>query len=349
MRTGFVSGLLLALSPGVGVFSNLLLAHHPTLLGLSSFLFAFVRLMNSRSLGWAFAAGCGLSFAMLARPMTAAGFALPFGVWLVAVTVSSILSRVSGRVASDDRANSHLGWKPLVAVAMPLVAGLAIMFFYNRSITGNGLEMPYQQYTDIYTPKHVFGFYNVTRGSQAEAPKRIVGYDDWAEELTPQLAASQRLRASGRQWSMDVRAAPGGRGRCGDVMRTSASDMASASDFRVARVTACGARALLVRRHHALALCLRDGSATCPVRRLGCGAPPCSVESGRALGDAGLANGIFDSRIVADSDRCRPLLADIAANDRGQQPHIRSRSLRGFSLTDGPNDSCRRSSGHRDC
>jgi hypothetical protein len=79
---GLAAGLLTALSPGMGLFSNLLLSHGPTMAALSFFLFVFLRLMRTARAGDAFWAGCGLSFAMLCRPMTAAGFALPFGVWL---------------------------------------------------------------------------------------------------------------------------------------------------------------------------------------------------------------------------------------------------------------------------
>jgi hypothetical protein len=48
---------------------------------LAFFLYAFVRFMRTGRASDAFWAGCGLSFAMLCRPMTAAGFGLPFGLW----------------------------------------------------------------------------------------------------------------------------------------------------------------------------------------------------------------------------------------------------------------------------
>ena len=78
---GLAAGLLTALSPGMGLFSNLLLSHGPTMAALALFLFFFVRFMGTARTSDAFWAGCGLSFAMLCRPLTAAGFALPFGLW----------------------------------------------------------------------------------------------------------------------------------------------------------------------------------------------------------------------------------------------------------------------------
>ncbi len=63
------------------------------------------------------------------------------------------------------------------------------MLVYNRSITGSLLVSPYQLYTDIYTPRHVYGFNNVVRGEKKVGPKVLENYDRWAENLTPGRAA----------------------------------------------------------------------------------------------------------------------------------------------------------------
>jgi 4-amino-4-deoxy-L-arabinose transferase-like glycosyltransferase len=76
-----IAGLLTALSPGMALFSNLLLAHHPTLVGSGVFILGALRLLRNGSLAWGLASGAGLAFAMLCRPMTAAGVALPFGLY----------------------------------------------------------------------------------------------------------------------------------------------------------------------------------------------------------------------------------------------------------------------------
>ncbi len=80
---GLIAGLLTALSPGMALFSNLLLAHHPTLVGLGVFVLGFLRMVRSASWGWGFVSGTGLAFAMICRPMTAGGVALPFGIWFL--------------------------------------------------------------------------------------------------------------------------------------------------------------------------------------------------------------------------------------------------------------------------
>ncbi|WP_339729301.1 glycosyltransferase family 39 protein [uncultured Gimesia sp.] len=201
---GLLAGLIVALSPGMAIFSNLLLAHHPTLVGLSFFLWAFLRMQRTRSFRDAILAGLGLSFAMLCRPMTAAGFALPFGIWLAIEFVRYYVARKSEKTASGEPVISVF---PLVAgLAIPLGCGLIGLFCYNQSITGSGWKMPYQLYTDIYTPRHVYGFNNVIRGEQKLGPKVLDNYDKWAKNLTPALAArnvQNRILAS-LQWTLGI-------------------------------------------------------------------------------------------------------------------------------------------------
>lgn len=175
-RTGLFAGLLTALSPGMALFDNLLLAHQPTLLGLSFFLWMMTRLMRTEQGSDAFGAGIGLTWAMLCRPMTAAGFGLPFGIW-----TAVWLLRSSAPIRSRVRV--------LLSFAVPISLGIAVQLGYNAAITGSPWSSPYQLYTDIYTPRHVYGFNNVIRGEERLSPKVIEGYDKWAENLTPELAA----------------------------------------------------------------------------------------------------------------------------------------------------------------
>lgn len=174
-RAGLIAGLLTAFSPGMALFGNLLLAHQPTLLGLSFFLWMIVRLQRTGSGQDALAAGIGLTWAMLCRPMTAAGFGLPFGLW----TAAWLLRR---SVSARSKFAVVLGF------AAPLGVGFALQMGSNVSITGSPWRTPYQMYTDIYTPRHVYGFNNVLRGEQHLGPKVIDGYDRWAVNLTPALA-----------------------------------------------------------------------------------------------------------------------------------------------------------------
>ena len=118
---------------------------------------------------------------MLCRPVTAAGFGLPFGIaflhWLV-------FAREDGKSVAALRR-----MRMLTAIGLPLVAGWATMLAYNQQVTGSWRTSPYRLYTDLYTPRHVYGFNNGVRGEQKQGPKVISSYDRWATNLTPELAA----------------------------------------------------------------------------------------------------------------------------------------------------------------
>ncbi len=205
---GLIAGLFSALSPGMALFSNLLLAHHPTLVGLGFFLLGALRLIRSAAAGWGLVSGTGLAFALLCRPMTAVGVALPIGAYLAWWTVRPAWETAdSGIDAKRPPALSpRRRLTALLAMGMPLVAAGIGMFFYDRDITGNGLTTPYSLYTEIYTPRHVYGFNNVKRGEKHLGPRVLENYDRWAENLTPALAmknASRRLSASWT-WTLGI-------------------------------------------------------------------------------------------------------------------------------------------------
>ena len=211
---GLIAGLLTALSPAMALFSNLLLAHHPTLVGLGVFILGVLRMLRLASVAWGFTAGMGLTFALLCRPMTAASVALPFGVYIV---WWACLADVRWRRRSEDAGQGPGPTSPplpgrkrrlwaSVAMGVPLVAGGIGLFFYDRAITGSGWVTPYELYTDIYTPRHVYGFNNVIRGEQHLGPRVIANYDKWADNLTPALAlgnAVTRLSASWK-WTLGI-------------------------------------------------------------------------------------------------------------------------------------------------
>lgn len=199
---GLTAGTLCALSPGLTLFSTLLVAHHPTLLGLLTFLWAFLRLMRRPTPWCGLLAGAGLSYAMLCRPMTAAGFALPFGIWTLWYLASGGRRPPQSAIALDphpaEPPTSSGGRRPpslvVASLALPLLAGFALLLWYSWTITGDPWLSPYQQYTDAYTPRHVYGFNNVLRGASHPGPHVVRNYDEWAVNLTPGLAAANTWR-----------------------------------------------------------------------------------------------------------------------------------------------------------
>ena len=182
-------GLLISLSPGLAVFSNLLLAHHPVMLALSIFTWSFIRMMATSCFFHSLLCGITLTLAMLGRPMTAAGFALPFGIWLA--------FRL-WQVRSDRRL--------AIGFAVPLLGGLAFLAVLNHEATGSWNRTAYQEYTDTFTPRHRYGFNNGAVQPESDNSRVLTSYDQWATNLTAAVAAENvknRLIAS-LQWSLAV-------------------------------------------------------------------------------------------------------------------------------------------------
>lgn len=230
LRYAMIGGLLIAVSPGLACFSNLLLAHHPTMLALSIFLWSMLRYMDKRRLSDIVVAGVGLSLAMLGRPMTAAGVALPFGVWFVSSLVRqhSIPLDVSLQPQSSPSKSSNTGhestsmdadsgWKPLsrqavlvhlLAMATPLLLGFACLMIMNHSITGQWTKSAYQLYTDTWTPRHRYGFDNANVDPSLPKSKVLQSYDNWAENLTiPKAIANVQNRTLySLRWTLGIAA-----------------------------------------------------------------------------------------------------------------------------------------------
>lgn len=198
---GLLAGIVVATMPGLLVFSTLLLAHHPCLIGLALFLWAYQRFDRNRLLWEGLLAGTGLAFAMWCRPMTAFGIGLPYGIHFLVRTL-----RMEQSWSEKFRAMLKLG--------SPILVGLLLLLPYSAWTTGSMFVSPYQQYTQLHTPRHVYGFANRSRGEQWIAEQQQAGvtlpvveaYDRWAEELTPALAwqnEKNRVISTG-QWTLGI-------------------------------------------------------------------------------------------------------------------------------------------------
>lgn len=198
-----IGGVLIAVCPGIAVFSNLLLAHQPTLLALSVFLLFMLRwLDDSRPLDAAIA-GATLTLAMLGRPMTAAGFAAPIGIVVLLRCVRAM--RDDSRNVPRGIPRDHAG-RSLAAIGLPICAGLMLLAAMNQRITGDWRLSPYQLYTDTWTPRHGYGFNNVERGERVAGATVLDRYDRWATNLTPAVAVTNvrnRCLASS-QWTLGL-------------------------------------------------------------------------------------------------------------------------------------------------
>ncbi len=141
---------------------------------------------------------------MLCRPMTAAGFGLPFGMWFVWWLFTG--------GAGNKRFDLTFRLKRAAILGLPILVGLSFLYPYNKAITGDGWTTPYSLFTNTYTPRHVYGFDNVTRAEEkiamgvALTNDTFEGYDRWAKNLTPELAAENvfiRFMSS-LQWTLNL-------------------------------------------------------------------------------------------------------------------------------------------------
>ncbi|MGL4462090.1 MAG: ArnT family glycosyltransferase, partial [Planctomycetia bacterium] len=140
---GWLSGGVVALSPGMVAFGNLLHSPVVTTAGLAIGLAAFFAAMERRSMAWAVAAGLAIGFAFLTRPMTAVGMAGPLAVYALLR-----LTTPAGRRYDLQRV-------ALMAAAFGVCAlGMA---WYNVQITGRASVTPYGLYTERHTPSHSYG------------------------------------------------------------------------------------------------------------------------------------------------------------------------------------------------
>ncbi|MGZ0170008.1 MAG: hypothetical protein ACKVHE_10665 [Planctomycetales bacterium] len=211
---GLLAGLLAAFSPGLVLFGNTLLSHQPTLVGLGLFIYSFLRMQrllgegrrspssdsstsSGSMIGIAIAAvlsGIGLSFAMLCRPMTAAGIGLPFGLWLACW------------LAHNRRQHARAAVMVVCGFAIPLTIGFCVAGVYNANTTGSALTTPYHLYTELFTPRHMFGFNNAERAQPLITDRTLESYDQWAENLDAELAirnVGNRFLASW-QWTLGL-------------------------------------------------------------------------------------------------------------------------------------------------
>jgi hypothetical protein len=180
-RAARLGALLCALAPAVLTFGQILEAHIPTAVWLLVGVLYFLRTLRGPSMRNPALAGVGLGMALLTRPLTAVGLAGLPAAWLV---IQVLLGRVPR------------GWAKLGAMTAPVALSLGLQGLYNAALTGDPLYPPYLLYTDTYSPRHRYGFYNVTRAKQEEARNpqafarrdlqdKFVDYDRWADDVRP--------------------------------------------------------------------------------------------------------------------------------------------------------------------
>lgn len=173
LLAGAIVGFWVGASAGLVVFGNTLLSPTVAMMGLAVSWWAYQETLDSQRQRFALIAGLAIAWAFLARPLTAVAITGPWGMYAL----------------GQSLINRRLHRSTLITLIIGFLPGPVLMAGYNFAITGSPLVTPYGQYTAMYTPSHVFGFYNRTRGLAQRTDETQIAYDDWVEELTPESSA----------------------------------------------------------------------------------------------------------------------------------------------------------------
>lgn len=179
---GFIAGMLTACSPGIAIFSNLLLSHQPTLVALLLALLGAVRFAKRTSLLDVWLCSSGLGYGLLCRPLTAAAWGGGVLLWLITLNYRAngmYVRLLHGRYV-----------KCAVAACVPIAAAGLAQAACNHQITGNWALTAYIAYQERHTPSHRYGFDNALRPPIPSGDKVLHAYDRWAINLTPAVALS---------------------------------------------------------------------------------------------------------------------------------------------------------------
>jgi hypothetical protein len=140
-----VSVALGVLSPFLLLMSSEFMAHAGSFAALTFFLLFYLRAIRRRRSRDAIAAGAALGLAILIRPYSAFGVALP------------VMAHAAWRLLRERGA----AVRPLACIAGGALAGVALLLLYNWGTTGNPLRFGY---TELYGPSHGLGFGKGTWG-----------------------------------------------------------------------------------------------------------------------------------------------------------------------------------------
>jgi hypothetical protein len=149
--TGLLAAGFALLTPFFLFTSATFLPYAPTTLLNLGFAYAYVRALRGASLPWAVAAGVLVGWAALARPYTAAVFALPF----VGHAGLVLFGRL--RELRTDSVDLPPLRPPVAQLAVVAALGLLAVlatFAYNRAVTGDPLLFPFQ----AFDPDDTIGF-----------------------------------------------------------------------------------------------------------------------------------------------------------------------------------------------
>lgn len=128
-KTGIVAALLLLVSPHVLVMSSEYMAHATCMFFLTTFVYCYIRLLNTNRLIYALLAGICVGCALVIRVQAAVPFAAPIAIHAIVQFFKS------------PRAQ----WKPIILMGFTCSFFIGFLLYYNYATTGSLWITPYQK------------------------------------------------------------------------------------------------------------------------------------------------------------------------------------------------------------
>ncbi|MEZ4649702.1 MAG: hypothetical protein R3E97_13140 [Candidatus Eisenbacteria bacterium] len=164
---GRIAGILALVSPFFLLMSAEFMSHPTALAAATWGLYGYVRLLRTGALASAILGGLGLAVALLARPFSAFGVALPIvlhAVW----TMFTGMRRGAGTGLGAAREAKHdtakVSWTAWGAFLGTGALGVLLLFAYNAATNGSPTLFGYEV---LYGPSHGIGF---GKGSWGQPP-----------------------------------------------------------------------------------------------------------------------------------------------------------------------------------
>jgi hypothetical protein len=128
-KIGMLAAFLMLISPNSLFMSSEFMSHASSIFFLTSFIYCYLRLMNTHRLGYALLAGACVGYAMLIRPQTTVFFALPIALHAIVYFLR----------------NPRKRWLDMLVMGSAFSVFVAMLLYYNYATAGSPFVTPYDR------------------------------------------------------------------------------------------------------------------------------------------------------------------------------------------------------------
>ena len=170
-KAAWLAMIIAAISPQILMQNCFLLSHVPNAVFSLLFFYGFIQSEENEKLGWIPVAAASWGMSFLIRPVTAIGFALPIGLFLIWKLLRKELVHPA---------------KKIMLWLTPVLLFVLANFIYNKAVTGHYLKSPFDYYAEIHAPFHRYGFHVWEKyAEQAKGPRVDKRFNEFYHDHTP--------------------------------------------------------------------------------------------------------------------------------------------------------------------